>query len=112
MIQFSSLLLMLLGSFIGALGLFLFKKASSASLWRLLKEKYFWIGVFLNGLSVLLYFVVLRTEQLSVVYPFASLTYLWTTWFSVKYLQEKMNSWKWIGLVGIMIGVSLIGLGS
>ena len=112
MISLGNILLMLLGSFLGAWGLFLFKRASFENFLFLLRQKYFWAGIFLNGFSVLAYFVVLRQEQVSVVYPFASLTYLWTTWFSVKYLGEKMNSWKWLGLAGIMLGVSLIGLGS
>jgi len=30
----------------------------------------------------------------------------------VKYLGEKMNTYKWIGIVTIIVGVALIGVGS
>ena len=105
--------IILVGSVIGSLGNLVVKMgANKYSFWRLWHSSYLWGGLVLYGLSVLLYVFVLRIEELSVVYPLVSMSYLWTTIFSIKYLGEKMNKWKWFGLVGIILGIVLIGVGS
>jgi len=113
MLSFFILLLMILGSFFGAWGMFLVKRAAHGKAFKeMLKKWDLWWGLVLTGVSTIFYMIILRQVELSVAYPFAALTYLWTTGFSVYYLGEKMNRWKWIGLAGIMMGVSLIGFGS
>jgi len=72
----------------------------------------FWDGLFLYIIATVFYLIVLSMEQLSVVYPLVSLTYIWTTILSVKYLGEKMNKWKYFSLTGIIMGIVLIGIGS
>tara|TARA_Y100000310_G_scaffold282342_1_gene303464 strand:- start:2648 stop:2989 length:342 start_codon:yes stop_codon:yes gene_type:complete len=105
--------LVLIGSFIAALGTLIIKNGTNKySFFRLLKSKSLWIGLFLYGVSVIIYVLALSQERLSVIYPIVSTTYIWTTLFSVKFLGEKMNSHKWLALVGIVIGVTLIGFGS
>lgn len=113
MVSFVPLLLVLIGAFIGAIGNLVIKKGTNRySFAKLFGSSLLWGGLFLYGLSVIFYVVALRQEELSVVYPLVSTTYLWTTFFSVKYLRERMNKWKWIGLLGIILGVTLIGIGS
>lgn len=105
--------LMLVGSLLGAVGTTLIKKGTGQhSFFQIFRTPFFWWGFFLIVLSTLLYFVALRQEELSVLYPLASLTYVWTTFLSVKYLGEHMNSWKWLGLSGIVLGVVFVGIGS
>ena len=113
MIGLFSLLLMLVGILTGSLAVVILKKGTSQySLSVLFFRRVFWEGVILFGLSLLFYVVVLRREELSVVYPLGSMTYLVTTLLSVKYLGEKMNVWKWMALFGVMAGVTLIAIGS
>ncbi len=113
MINSFSVGLVLAGSFLGAVGTLIVKKSANAFSWRELpRSKYLWGGLFLYGASFLLYAVALRREELSVLYPLVSTTFLWTTLLSVKFLGERMNRWKWLGLTGIVIGVALIGVGS
>ena len=113
MISAVSLLLMTMGVLTGALAVALLKKGTTMhSLPQLIFRQIFWEGVILFGLSLLLYVVVLQREDLSVVYPLGSTTYLVTTAISVKYFGEKMNRWKWIALAGVMSGVTLIAIGS
>lgn len=105
--------IILVGSLIGSLGNLMVKLgANKYSFWRLWRSGYLWGGLVFYGLSVLAYVFVLRIEELSVVYPLVSMSYIWTTIFSIKYLGEKMNKWKWIGLSGIILGIVLIGVGS
>jgi len=113
MVNFISVVLVLIGSFLGAVGTLFIKKGTSAfSFWNLWKTKYFWGGMFLYVFSTVFYVIALKSEELSVVYPLVATTYIFTTYLSVRYLGEKMNQWKWIGLIGIVVGVVLIGIGS
>ena len=69
-------------------------------------------GLSLYILATVLFIPALRFGELSVLYPIMALTYLWSTLLSIKYLKENMNSYKWIALILIIIGVIFIGLGS
>ncbi len=113
MLNFIFLSLILFATFLGALATFLIKKGlDSYSLRKLFFSSNLWAGLVLYGISVILYILILRVEELSVIYPLMSTTYIWTTVFSVKYLGEKMNKWKWTSLLGIILGIIFIGLGS
>jgi len=111
-VKFLPLILVLSGTFIGAVATVLLKKATMKfrllQIWR--SEK-FWLGCTLYGFSTIIYLFALRMDELSILYPIASTSYIWVSLFSVKYLGEKMNRWKWLALAGIIIGVTLIGLG-
>jgi drug/metabolite transporter (DMT)-like permease len=105
--------LVLFGSFIGAFGTLMVKKSvDKYSFFHSLKSRLMWAGIIFYGASTLFYIVALRKEELSIIYPLVSTTYVWTTLFSVRYLKEEMNQWKWLGLGGIILGVILIGFGS
>ncbi len=113
MIDFIAVLLVVVGSLIGSYGTLLIKKGtiqySFLQLWR---SAFLWKGFSLYAISVVLYILALPRENLTVLYPLVSINYVWVTLFSVKFLQEKMNRWKWIGLGGIIVGIVLIGIGS
>ncbi|HLC89121.1 MAG TPA: EamA family transporter [Candidatus Nanoarchaeia archaeon] len=113
MIKLIPVLLVLFGSLIGASGTLIIKKGTNKfSFFQLLKSKNLWMGLLLYCVSMIVYVLALSQERLSVIYPIASTAYIWTTLFSVKFLGEKMNPWKWLALSGIIVGVTLIGLGS
>ena len=113
MLNFLAVALVLVGSFIGAIGTLLIKKGTGKhSLQKFLFSSQLWIGLVLYAISVIFYVLALWGEELSIIYPLVSTTYIWTTLFSVKSLAEKMNKWKWLALMGIILGIVLIGLGS
>ncbi len=113
MVSVLALVLVIVGSVIGSYGTFVLKKGANLhTFWEIFRTKYFWWGLILNGISMPFYVVALRLEQLSFVYPLVSISYIWTTLFSVKYLGEKMDKWKYIALVGVIFGIVLIGIGS
>lgn len=112
MINPLAIFFMILATLLGACGALYLKKGSIQE-WRILfTNRNLIIGVLFYGVSGIFYLSALNIEQLSIVYPFVSLTYVWTVMLSVKYLQERMNLWKYIGLVLILIGVVVIGRGS
>ena len=100
---------------VGAFGPILLKKASAKRLSKLssLATNYHLFGgVALYAIGTLLFIPALKGGDLSVLYPFVSLSYIWVSLLSVKFLGEKMNKFKWIGIALIIVGVSFIGLGS
>lgn len=110
MIDVIAVVLIVIGSVIGSLATIILKKGTNVyMLKQLWKTRYFWGGLVLYGLSVIVYLLALPREELSVLYPLVSMNYLFTTLFSVCLLGEKMNRWKWWGLAGIVVGVVLIG---
>ena len=113
--QLWSIGLVILATIVGAFGPILLKKASSKKLSRigsLITNYHLFGGVALYALGTLLFIPALKGGELSVLYPFVSLSYIWVSLLSVKFLGEKMNKFKWLGIALIIAGVTSIGLGS
>jgi uncharacterized membrane protein len=114
--------LVILGTMVGAFGPILFKKGSKTFTLNprkilkdpmiLLKNYYVIFGCVLYALSSFIFIPALRGGELSVLYPLVSLSYIWVAILSAKFLGEKINSTKIAGIALIIIGVSLIGIGS
>lgn len=69
-------------------------------------------GLALYGLGALLLVVALKWGELSVLYPIIATGYVWVSLLSMHFFKETMNSWKWLGVASIVLGVSMIGFGS
>jgi uncharacterized membrane protein len=113
--QLWAILLVISATLVGAFGPILLKKASEkklSSIRALSTNYHLFGGVALHGLGTLLFIPALKGGDLSVLYPFVALTYVWVSLLSVKFLGEKMNMLKWLGIAMIIIGVSFIGVGS
>lgn len=107
--------LVVLATLIGAFGPILLKKASAKKLSRissLIRNYHLFGGVFLYAMGTMLFIPALKGGDLSILYPFVALNYIWVSLLSVRFLGEKMNSMKWIGISLIILGVSFIGFGS
>ena len=99
----------------GAFGPILLKKASAKSMSKissLITNYHLFGGVALYAVGTLLFVPALKGGELSVLYPFVALSYVWVSLLSVKFLGEKMNTLKWLGIALIILGVTFIGLGS
>jgi uncharacterized membrane protein len=113
--QLWSIGLVILATLIGAFGPILLKTASSkklSSLSSLITNYHLFAGVALYGVGTVLFIPALKGGELSVLYPFVALSFVWVSLLSVKFLGETMNKFKWAGVAFIIIGVSLIGLGN
>ena len=113
--QLWAIMLVLLATLIGAFGPILLKKASARKLSRissLIKNYYLFGGVSLYAIGTMMFIPALKGGDLSILYPFVSVTYVWVSLLSVKFLGEKMNKYKWLGIALIISGVTFIGIGS
>lgn len=107
--------LVILATFIGAFGALFFKLGANnlhRQLRAIITNWKLFIGVGLYGISAVIFLSGLKGGELSVLYPLSSLTYIWITLFSIKFLDERMNRWKWAGILLILVGVSFIGMGA
>jgi multidrug transporter EmrE-like cation transporter len=111
----SSIVLILIGSFIGSFGA-VFLKAGSQSLkrnlssfvmnWRLLAG----IGFFL--LSSVFYVLGVKKGELTILFPLVSLGYVWTMFWSRIFFKERLTATKFLGLGTILFGIVLLNLGN
>lgn len=68
-------------------------------------------GLLLYGFGAVLLIIALKYGELSVVYPFLSLSFIWVFLLSIFFLGETIVLINWFGLVLIVVGVSFIGRG-
>ncbi|MBI4017144.1 MAG: multidrug transporter [Candidatus Aenigmarchaeota archaeon] len=107
--------LVIVATLIGSVGPILLKKGAgrfSLNFFSQFKNRALIGGVFFYVISSLIFIPALRGGELSVLYPLVSVSYIWVSLLSVKFLNEKMGALKWVGILCIIIGVSMIGLGS
>jgi multidrug transporter EmrE-like cation transporter len=110
-----SIVLVIISGLIGGLGPIYLKKATGIINFKkfstIYKNKFLIIGIFIYGISTIIFIPALKGGELSVLYPLIGLVYIWVSIYSIYMLKEKMNLLKWAGIITIIIGVSLIGLG-
>ncbi|MGV8118710.1 MAG: EamA family transporter [Candidatus Xenobiia bacterium LiM19] len=106
--------LVILGTLIGSWGALLFKKASvefSFNPLKIIKNWKLLLGGFLYFASTIPFIIAIKYGELSLLYPFVSVSYIWVALLSMFFLKEKMNRWTWSGIFLIIAGVCLIGMG-
>ncbi len=69
-------------------------------------------GVLLYVIGGTLIIIAFRGGEVSVLYPIIAMSYIWVNLLSVKFLNETMNFFKWMGVLTIIAGIVLIGYGS
>ena len=110
-----AVVMVVIATLVGAFGPIMLKKASAkklTSIKSLFANRDLVIGILLYGFGTILFIPALKGGDLSVLYPFVALTYIWVSMLSVKFLGEKMNMPKRLGIALIIIGVVFIGIGS
>ncbi len=69
-------------------------------------------GLALYVIAAVLLIIALKFGELSVLYPAIATSFIWVNIFSVILLNEDISLLRWAGAGLIILGVSLIGLGS
>ena|SRR3989338_2014008 len=68
------------------------------------------LGLYAVGATLLI--IALKGGELSVLYPIIATSYIWVIFASVYFFNEQTNLLKWLGIICIIIGVSIIDYGS
>lgn len=66
------------------------------------------LGFIFFGVEALVYTWSLRLVAISVAFPLGSLSFVAVTLLSQCLLRERVNRWRWIGIMLIMMGASLV----
>ena len=104
----------LFATIIGSFGALYFKIGSetiSIDIKKLIKNHKLILGFLFYGISSIFFVISLSGGELSALYPVSAVSYVWVCLLSMKFLNEKMNKLKWLGIIIIIIGITFIGLG-
>jgi len=110
-----SILLVFIGTIIGSFGALYLKIGSkdiSINIKKLIRNYKLILGFVFYGISSIFFIIALTGGELSVLYPLCAASYIWVCLLSMKFLDEKMNKLKWLGIITIIIGIIFIGIGS
>lgn len=113
-IKIKPIILVILCTLFTSTGQILFKISSKNldSIINILTNIPLYLGFFFYAIGALLMIISLKYGELSVIYPFISLSFVWVNIFSIVMFGEFVSIINWVGIVGIILGVSLIGYGS
>ncbi|MDE1855751.1 MAG: hypothetical protein KGH49_00745 [Candidatus Micrarchaeota archaeon] len=100
-------LVLVVSTFLGAVGQLFFKIGVSSSLIGAIE--FIIAGFVVYGISTLMYFYVLGRTHLSWAYSFGGLSYIFTAMLAFSVLGEAIPTMRWIGVIVIVVGVALIG---
>ncbi|MFC1690539.1 EamA family transporter [Nanoarchaeota archaeon] len=112
MTEWWTFLIVFFATILGAFGSLFFKRGAKHVNFNILEQlKNFELikGFFFYVSSALIFIIALKYGDLSVLYPITSLSYIWVSLISIKYLNEEMNKYKWLGIALIVLGVIFIG---
>jgi len=93
-------------TFVLAVAQILLKKGASAPNYLNLL---FVTGLFIYAVVACLLLIALKYGELSVLYPILATTFLWVSILAVVFIKEEIPLLRWMGIMCIIIGVSLIG---
>jgi multidrug transporter EmrE-like cation transporter len=110
--------LMIICTLLGAIGSLFLKlgsakfhiKFSFKGIIEMLKNWKIIIGAIFYVASSVFFIIVLKITDLSIAYPMTSMSYIFITILSYHFLKEKMNKYKIIGILLIILGVVLVKL--
>lgn len=108
------LLLILISAAIGAMGQVAFKYGTIQMVQDpgiTLLEKIKWpivVGLFLYGISTIIWIMALKKLELSYAYPLLSISYIFILIASYFFFNEPISWLRIAGVLFIMIGISLV----
>jgi drug/metabolite transporter (DMT)-like permease len=96
-------------AFLGGIAQLLLKQGSGTAkgLWGYINPLVF-AGLFLYGVSMLIYLWALPQGEVSVIYPLIACSYVFVLILATVFLKEHLTVWKIIGSLGIVASVWVI----
>jgi undecaprenyl phosphate-alpha-L-ara4N flippase subunit ArnE len=71
-----------------------------------------WVGFVLLAFGAAILITALKHGDVSVLYPIISTSYIWVTILSNYYFAEPITGYKWAGVFGVVIGLTVLGKGN
>ena len=102
-------LILVVSTFLGGLGQFLFKLGLNSTNMLILLLLIFF-GFISYVISTVFYFFALSRTSLTWVYSFGGLSYIFASLFALFILNEPISLLRWLGIIVIAIGTVFIGI--
>lgn len=90
---------------VAAVAMVFFKLAAKADARKIFLSRRFFAGGFLFVFGAALMILALKLEELSVLFPLTSLTYIWVMLLSRRYLKERLDRYKVLVVAFIVLGI-------
>ena len=97
----------------GALGQLFFKLGSvkvSFDILSWLLNTHVILGIMFYGLSTVVFIMVLKKAELSLLYPVVATSYIWVAFLSIIFVGESLSISNWVGFALIVGGVALTSI--
>ena len=78
---------------------------------RALRQPWMWAGVSMMALAFFALLGALSIYNVSFVVPVTALSYVAGAFGGAAFLRERVTFWRWIGVLLVTIGVTLVFLG-
>jgi len=78
--------------------------------WRAVRVGWMWIGISLMTLAFFSLLAMLSMENVTFVVPVTALSYAAGTIGATMFLREKVSRQRWLGVLVVCIGVTLVWL--
>jgi drug/metabolite transporter (DMT)-like permease len=79
--------------------------------WSALRNGWMWLGLSMMALAFFSLLVMLSLENVSFVVPATALSYAVGAFGGVIFLGERVSSKRWIGVILVCVGVTLVWIG-
>ena len=115
MVEFKAIILVVLCTIFTSVGQLFWKLGANRlqfDFFSLITNYPLILGFVSYAIGTVLLLSALKLGELSALYPFVSLSFIWVSMLSIAFLGEIMTSLKWIAIILIIFGVSMIGMGS
>jgi len=110
--KLSGVLLVIVCTFITSYVHVLWKMIAARPYAEILLGREFWFGFVLLALGAAILITAFKHGDVSVLYPIISTSYIWVTLLSNYYFAEPITIYKWAGVAGVVIGLTVLGKGN
>ena len=73
---------------------------------------FLFIGLVIYAIASILMILAFRGGEVSALYPIIATSYIWVSILSFYVFNETINTFKWLGVSTIFIGIVFISVGS
>ena len=81
---------------------------AASLIWQALRQKWLWIGVAMMALAFFSLLLLLSFEAVSFVVPITALSYFVGAVGGIFFLGERVAPQRWIGILLVCVGVTLV----
>lgn len=110
--KLTSILLVVLCTLLTSAGMVLWKFAANQGIPNIFFTWYLWLGFLSYAFGAAILIKSFQGGEVSVLFPIIATSYIWVTLLSNYFFQEAITLFKWTGIFGIVVGITMLGLGS